>query len=364
MPGPGCSSLARWPIIRARLARFHGPDSPYPGTIGEHARQPAHRYQARTRAAQRAAPAGLPVPQGLPARSGQRRPGPAGHRVHRTPGRGVRGRLFLARMPAARPGSGGQRVVLVTEVRRNLERDRAADAALAAAGWRVVRVWEHQSLDEAAACLPRSLCLHPPPLPTCWPPVGGACDYRPSANFPSPLLALPDPERRYELDALGAYPGVELFLERARAARPDFRLSEANAGAVGAICARVDGLPLAIELAAARVRLLSPAEIVPRLAHPFELLTGGPRDKPPRHRTLGDTISWSLALLDRGARTMFTRLGVFAGGFTVEAAEAVAGDPGAAGGYRRPCGAHRSRPGPAPGRDGSGVATEAARDNP
>jgi predicted ATPase/DNA-binding CsgD family transcriptional regulator len=150
-------------------------------------------------------------------------------------------------------------------------------------------------------------------------------------EFPVAPLALPDPEHRYDLGALGAYPGVELFLERAQAARPDFRLSEANAGAVGAICARVDGLPLAIELAAARVRLLSPAEIVPRLAHPFELLTGGPRDRPARHRTLGDTISWSLALLDRGARTMFTRLGVFAGGFTVEAAEAVAGDLGAAG---------------------------------
>jgi predicted ATPase/DNA-binding CsgD family transcriptional regulator len=150
-------------------------------------------------------------------------------------------------------------------------------------------------------------------------------------DFPVAPLALPDPEHRHELDALGAFPGVELFLERARAVRPDFRLSEANAGAVGAICARVDGLPLAIELAAARVRLLSPAEIVARLAHPFELLTGGPRDLPDRQRTMGDTISWSLALLDRGARTMFTRLGVFAGGFTVDAAEAVAGDLGAAG---------------------------------
>ncbi|HUE28403.1 MAG TPA: LuxR C-terminal-related transcriptional regulator [Solirubrobacteraceae bacterium] len=150
-------------------------------------------------------------------------------------------------------------------------------------------------------------------------------------EFPVAPLALPDLDHRHELDALGAYSGVELFLERARAVRPDFRLSEANAGAVGAICARVDGLPLAIELAAARVRLLSPAEIVPRLAHPFELLTGGSRDLPDRQRTLGDTISWSLALLDRGARTMFTRLGVFAGGFTVDAVEAVAGDLGAAG---------------------------------
>jgi predicted ATPase/DNA-binding CsgD family transcriptional regulator len=150
-------------------------------------------------------------------------------------------------------------------------------------------------------------------------------------EFPVEPLALPDPEHRHELGALGAYPGVELFLERATAVRPDFRLSEANAGEVGAICARVDGLPLAIELAAARVGLLSPAEIVARLAHPFELLTGGPRDMPDRQRTLGDTISWSLALLDRGARTMFARLGVFTGGFTLDAAEAVAGDPGGAG---------------------------------
>jgi predicted ATPase/DNA-binding CsgD family transcriptional regulator len=150
-------------------------------------------------------------------------------------------------------------------------------------------------------------------------------------EFPVAPLASPDLGHRHELDALGAYPGVELFLERARAVRPDFRLTEANAGAVGAICARVDGLPLAIELAAARVRLLSPAEIVARLAHPFELLTGGPRDLPDRQRTLGDTISWSLALLDPSARTMFTRLGVFAGGFTVDAAEAVAGDLGATG---------------------------------
>jgi predicted ATPase/DNA-binding CsgD family transcriptional regulator len=150
-------------------------------------------------------------------------------------------------------------------------------------------------------------------------------------EFPLAPLALPDPDHRNGLDALGAYPGVELFLERAIAVRPDFRLSDDNAGAVGEICARVDGLPLAIELAAARVRLLSPAEIVARLAHPFELLSGGSRDLPDRQRTLGDTISWSLALLERGPRTVFARLGVFAGGFTVDAAEAVAGDPGAAG---------------------------------
>jgi predicted ATPase/DNA-binding CsgD family transcriptional regulator len=150
-------------------------------------------------------------------------------------------------------------------------------------------------------------------------------------EFPVAPLALPDLAYRHEPDALVAYPGVELFVERARTVRPDFNLSEANAGAVRAICARVDGLPLAIELAAARVGLLSPDEILARLAHPFELLTGGPRDLPDRQRTLGDTIAWSLALLDGSARSVFKRLGVFAGGFTIGAAEAVAGAHGPAG---------------------------------
>jgi predicted ATPase/DNA-binding CsgD family transcriptional regulator len=144
-------------------------------------------------------------------------------------------------------------------------------------------------------------------------------------EFPVAPLALPDLEYRHEPDALVAYPGVELFVDRARAVRPDFRLSKANAAAVSAICARVDGLPLAIELAATRVALLSPDEILARLARPFELLTSGPRDVPDRQRTLGHTIAWSLALLDGRARTVFKRLGVFAGGFTVGAAEAVVG---------------------------------------
>jgi predicted ATPase len=144
-------------------------------------------------------------------------------------------------------------------------------------------------------------------------------------EFPVGPLALPDLEHRNEVDALVASPGVALFVERTRAVRPDFRISEANAATIAAICARVDGLPLAIELAAARMRLLSPDEILARLARPFELLTGGPRDLPDRQRALGDTIAWSLALLDRDTRTVFNRLGVFAGPFTVAAAEAVAG---------------------------------------
>src|SRR6202042_1837944 len=117
---------------------------------------------------------------------------------------------------------------------------------------------------------------------------GGSLRLSGEHEFTVAPLTFPDPEHRHELDALGAYPGGELFLQRARAVRPDFRLSKANAGAVGAICARVDGLPLAIELAAAWVRLLSPAEIVSRLGHSFELLPGGPRCLPARQTPVGD----------------------------------------------------------------------------
>ena len=151
-------------------------------------------------------------------------------------------------------------------------------------------------------------------------------------EFPVAPLALPDPDDRHELEALGAYPGVELFLERARAARPDFRLSEANAGAVEAICARVDGLPLAIELAAARVRLLSPDGVRRR-----SLRVRSSCSRAGRVTRLTANARWVTRF--RGVLPCSTeargrclpRLGVFAGGFTVDAAQAVAGNPGEAG---------------------------------
>ncbi len=121
---------------------------------------------------------------------------------------------------------------------------------------------------------------------------------------------------------------VELFLERARSVKPDFELSAATRGAVEGIVTRTDGLPLAIELAAARMRLLSPAELLARMDHQLSVLVGGQRDAPPRQQAVRSTIEWSTRLLEEDARDLLARLGVFAGRFSLEAAEAVA-DAGA-----------------------------------
>ena len=118
-------------------------------------------------------------------------------------------------------------------------------------------------------------------------------------------------------------PAVELFVQRARAVRGDFQLTEANAAAIGDICRRLDGLPLAIELAAMRANLLSPDELLDRLDRPLEMLTGGPGDLPARHRELRTTIAWSYELLDPGEQETFRALGVFADGCSIASAEAV-----------------------------------------
>jgi non-specific serine/threonine protein kinase len=123
------------------------------------------------------------------------------------------------------------------------------------------------------------------------------------------------------------YEAVRLFVERARLVAPAFALTPANAAALARICRRLDGLPLAIELAAARARLLSPEQIAERLDHCFELLSAGGRTAAARHRTLGATIDWSYDLLGEPERALFRRLAVFAGGFDLEAAEGIA-EPG------------------------------------
>jgi predicted ATPase/DNA-binding SARP family transcriptional activator len=130
-------------------------------------------------------------------------------------------------------------------------------------------------------------------------------------------------ERTYPVAPLPPDDAVTLFVERAQAARPDFELTDANAGAVTEICRRMDGLPLAIELAAARVALLPPAALVARLGACLAIPTGRPRDAPERHRTLRATIDWSHDLLSQPRRALFAQLAVFAGGWTLEAAEAV-----------------------------------------
>jgi len=138
-----------------------------------------------------------------------------------------------------------------------------------------------------------------------------------------PPLALPDLKHLPAIEALAQYAAVALFIERARAIRSDFVVTNDNATAVAEICIRLDGLPLAIELAAARSRLLSPQAMLARLERRLPLLSGGPSDLPARQRTLRDTIAWSYDLLNEDERRLFCRLSVFVGGWTLEAAERV-----------------------------------------
>jgi predicted ATPase/DNA-binding CsgD family transcriptional regulator len=142
-------------------------------------------------------------------------------------------------------------------------------------------------------------------------------------EFPLGPLTVPSLDQPWSVADLGRNPAVALFLQRARAVRPDFALSAENAGAVAEVCVRLDGLPLAIELAAARARVLSPQAVLSRLEHRLALLTGGALDLPPRLRTMRDALAWSHDLLTADERALFRRLAVFAGGCTLEAAQAV-----------------------------------------
>ena len=130
-------------------------------------------------------------------------------------------------------------------------------------------------------------------------------------------------EQEFPVARLAQESAIELFVQRARAVRPTFAMTSENEAAIQEICARLDGLPLAIELAAARTRVLSPATMFDRLQSRLQLLTGGPRDLPERQQTLRNTIDWSHALLTEAEQKLFRRFSVFAGGCTLEAAEAV-----------------------------------------
>jgi predicted ATPase/class 3 adenylate cyclase len=136
-------------------------------------------------------------------------------------------------------------------------------------------------------------------------------------------LALPDARQGTTTEVVSRSPAVTLFVQRAQSIRADFALSDENAPAVAEICARLDGLPLAIELAAARVRLLAPQAMVERLERRLPLLTGGARDLPTRQQTLRATIDWSYDLLDEHEHRLVRRLGVFVGGWRLDSAEAV-----------------------------------------
>ena len=144
-------------------------------------------------------------------------------------------------------------------------------------------------------------------------------------ELPIPPLPVPRAtESSQQAQAISGVPAVRLFVERAQAISPEFALSAANAAAVAAICRQVDGLPLALELAAAHVKLLPPAALLPRLAQRLPLLGGGARDAPQRQRTMRDTIAWSHDLLTLEEQVLFRRLAVFAGGCTFDAAAAIA----------------------------------------
>jgi predicted ATPase/DNA-binding CsgD family transcriptional regulator len=146
-------------------------------------------------------------------------------------------------------------------------------------------------------------------------------------NWPVPSLSLPDPHSLPRIEELGCIESVRLFVERARSRRSDFTLDSRTAPSVAEVCRGLDGIPLAIELAAARVGALSVTQISGRLEHSLGLLSGRDRTSPERQRTLRGALDWSYELLDEEERELFGRLSVFAGGFTLDAAEAVcAGD--------------------------------------
>jgi predicted ATPase len=145
---------------------------------------------------------------------------------------------------------------------------------------------------------------------------------------PVPPLSLPDPAQpQSPAEELRRYEAICLFVERARAVEPGFELTEENAAEVVRVCRGLDGIPLAIELAAARMRVLSVEQISARLENSYGLLSGG-RTAPPRQRTLAAAIDWSHELLSEEEKILFRRLSVFAGGFTLSAAEEVCSGKG------------------------------------
>ncbi len=147
--------------------------------------------------------------------------------------------------------------------------------------------------------------------------IGGELPYR------VPSLSLPDPKEQLSLEKLLQYEAVRLFVERAAFSRPTFEVTSSNVSSVLQVCTQLDGIPLAIELAAARVKVLVVEQIAARLRDRFQLLTGGGRTAPPRHQTLRAAMDWSYDLLSEQERALLRRLSVFAGGCTLETVEAV-----------------------------------------
>lgn len=140
-------------------------------------------------------------------------------------------------------------------------------------------------------------------------------------EFPVPPLVLPDPQRHEAVEIVALYPSVMLFVQRAEAIKPAFQLTNTNVHTIAQLCVRLDGLPLAIELAAAHIKVLPPLALLARLEHRLELLTGGAQDLPERQQTLRNTIRWSYELLSSDEQLLFRSISVFTGGCTFEAIE-------------------------------------------
>lgn len=156
----------------------------------------------------------------------------------------------------------------------------------------------------------------------------GPLRVRGEREYPVQPLKVPMLDRVPRVEDVANNPAVSLFVDRAQAVVPSFELDRENAAVIAAVCRRLDGLPLAVELAAARVRVLSPMALLSRLDSSLPLLSGGARDLPERQRTMRHAIAWSYELLDEPERALFTRLSVFRGGWTLEAAESVGADEG------------------------------------
>jgi predicted ATPase/Tfp pilus assembly protein PilF len=144
-------------------------------------------------------------------------------------------------------------------------------------------------------------------------------------EYPVPALGVPDPGTAHDVESLSEYSAVSLFVDRARAANPGFGLTDQNSAAVAELCRKLDGLPLTIELAAARVKLFTPQAMVARLGQRLDLLKGGPRDRPARQQTLREAMNWSYDLLEEGEQRLFRWISAFVGGFNLDAAERVCG---------------------------------------
>lgn len=142
-------------------------------------------------------------------------------------------------------------------------------------------------------------------------------------EFQVPTLQLPEPDADREAEKLVNYESIRMFIERAKTINPRFVLDDQSGPVIAEICRRLDGLPLAIELAAARLKMLSPEKLLNLLSSRLKILTGGGRDLPERQQTLRNTLEWSVQLLNQQDQTLFARLGVFIGGFTLESAQVV-----------------------------------------